>query len=236
MRREEGAEDSTINRELSILRRGFRLGAKEEPPLVGRIPDIPKLEESDARQGFIEEQDYLVLRTAMPDHLKALFVVGYHVGNRLGELRKLRWEQVDLAAGEIRIERRQAKGKKPRTIPIYGDMAEWLAWQWESRVPGCDLVFHWKGKPIGSHVKGWRRACAVAGLDWLRPHDLRRSAIRNMERAGIPRHVAMGFSGHKTESVYQRYDIVVDQDLKVATEKLEQYKRVQQQPKLKRVK
>jgi integrase len=143
---------------------------------------------------------------------------------------------VDLAAGEIRIEHRQAKGKKPRTIPIYGDMAEWLALQWERRVPGCDLVFHWKGKPIGSHVKGWRRAGAAAGLEWLRPHDLRRSAIRNIERAGIPRHVAMGFSGHKTESVYQRYDIVVDQDLKVTTEKLEQYKRVQQQPKLKRVK
>jgi integrase len=84
-------------------------------------------------------------------------------------------------------------------------------------VPGCDLVFHWQGKPIGSHIKGWSKACKAAGLDGLKPHDLRRSAIRNMERAGIPRHVPMGFSGHKTESVYKRYDTVVDEDLKAAT-------------------
>ena len=172
----------------------------------------------------------------MPDHLKALFVVAYHCGNRLGENRKLRWDQVDWNGGEIRIEKRQAKGKRPRTLPIYGDMMEWLEWQWERRAPDCDLVFHWNGKPIGSHIKGWKHACAAAGLAWLKPHDLRRSAIRNMERAGIPRSVAKAISGHKTDSVYQRYDVVADGDLKAAAEKLEQYKSVLQQPKLKRVK
>jgi hypothetical protein len=55
--------------------------------------------------------------------------------------------------GEIRIERHQAKGQRPRTLPIYGDMQEWLEWQYERRTPGCTLVFHWQGKPIGSHVK-----------------------------------------------------------------------------------
>ena len=141
---------------------------------------------------------------------------------------------MDLNAGEIHIEKRQAKGKRPRTIPIWGDMAEWLKWQYKRRVPGCDLVFHWQGKPIGSHIKGWSKACTAAGLDGLKPHDLLRSAIRYMERAGIPRHVAMGFSGHKTEGVYKRYDIVVDGDLKAATEKLERYRK--QAPKLRRVK
>jgi hypothetical protein len=84
-------------------------------------------------------------------------------------------------------------------------MREWLEWQLQRRAPGCELLFHYKGKPLGSHLKGWARGCCAAGLNGLKPHDLR-SAIRNMERAGIP------------------------------TEKLEQYKRTQQQPKLKRVK
>jgi integrase len=143
---------------------------------------------------------------------------------------------VDLEASEIRIEKRQAKGKKPRTLPIYWDMREWLEWQWERRAPDCHLVFHYNGRPLGSHLKGWARACEQAGMLGLHFHDLRRSAIRNMERAGISRHVAMAISGHRTEAVYRRYDIVVDEDLHTAGARLEQYQRAQQQAKLKRVK
>jgi integrase len=234
-RRAAGAFDATINRELSIIRRGFFLGSAEVPPIVGKAPHIPKLEEDNVRQGFIEQAEYLLVRTALPEHLKCLLVVAYHCGNRVGELRKLKWSQVDLNAGEIRIERRQAKGKRPRTIPIYGEMREWLEWQAERRAPGCDLVFHWKGKPLGSHLKGWDRAVKAAGLDGLRPHDLRRSAIRNMERAGIPRSVAMAISGHRTESVYKRYDIVADTDLRKAGERLAEY-HAEQPAKLERVK
>jgi integrase len=235
MRRTESASDATINREMAIVRRGFSLALREYPPLVTRVPYIPKLEEDNVRQGFIEQGQYLVLRGAMPDHLKALLVVGYHCGNRLGELRKLRWNQIDLGAGEIRIQKAQAKAKKPRTLPIYGDMIEWLKWQTKQRVESCDLVFHWNGKPLGSHLKGWDRACTEGGLPGLHFHDLRRSAIRNMERAGIPRHVAMQISGHRTEAVYKRYDIVVEGDLKAAGEKLAAYHK-QQAPKLRRVK
>jgi integrase len=128
-RRSESASDATINREMAIVRRGFSLALREDPPLVRRAPYIPKLEEDNVRQGFIEQGQYLALREALPDHLKCLLVVGYHCGNRLGELRKLRWSQVDIEAGEIRIQKAQAKGKKPRTLPIYGDMIEWLKWQ-----------------------------------------------------------------------------------------------------------
>src|SRR5581483_7499919 len=185
-RRGEGAADATINRELAIVRRGFTLGLDENPPLVRRAPRLPKLEEDNARQGFIEQAQYRLLLNALPDHLKCLLVVGYHCGNRLGELRKLRWNQVDMSAKEIRIEKRQAKGKRPRTLPIYGEMAEWVEWQAKQAAEGCDLVFHWNGKPLGSHLKGWERACTAVKLEGLHFHDLRRSAVRNMERAGIP--------------------------------------------------
>ena len=129
-------------------------------------------------------------------------------------------------AGEIRIEKKQAKNNEPRTIPIYGDMRPWLEWQKSERDqkwPTCPWVFHHYDKPIGSHVKGFVEACVKAGLPNLRAHDLRRSAIRNMERAAVPRKMAMEISGHKTESVYRRYDIVSQQDMKLAAAKMENY-------------
>jgi site-specific recombinase XerC len=121
-RRREGASDSTINRELSIVRRGFGLAMKSDPPLLTYAPHIPKLDEDNVRQGFVEYNQYVALRNALPAHLKCLQVVGYHVSNRVVELRKLEWPQVDLRGREIRLQKRQVKGKRQRTLPIYDEM------------------------------------------------------------------------------------------------------------------
>ena len=225
-RRLAGAENATINRELAIIRRGFTLALQADPPLVSRIPYIKKLDEDNTRQGFVEHEQYRALLDKLPDRLKCLLVVGYHVGCRVGELRQVCWSQVDLTAKEIRLTKSQTKGKKDRTLPVYGDMLERLTIQKENRdqdYPDCPYVFHYMGRRIGNHLKGWSRSCKDAGLEGLHFHDLRRSAIRNMERAGIPRNIAMGISGHTTESVYLRYDIVSARDMKLAAGRMETY-------------
>jgi integrase len=225
-RRDAQAADATINRELAIVRRAFTLGAASDPPKVNRIIKIPRLREDNVRCGFLEHDQYIKLRNELPPHARLLLVIGYHTGIRSGELRKIRWNQVDFVAGEIRLSGPQTKNRRPRTVPIYGEMREWLLMtkeEHDQRWPTCEWVFAKNGHQVGDFRKVWEPACTRAAVPGLLFHDLRRSAVRNMERAGIPRKVAMEISGHRTESVYRRYDIVSKRDLMNAALKLERY-------------
>jgi integrase len=223
-RRTAGASNATINRELAIVRRGFKLGAQEEPPLVHRQVMIPGLEENNVRQGFMEQEEYERLLEELPANLKALFVCGYHTGARKNELRRIQWDQVDFGAEAIRLPASQTKTKKARTLPIYGDMLRWLEHQRATCPAGCVWVFHGsRNHPVDNHLNGWSEACERAGLSGLLFHDLRRSAVRNMKRAGIQDKVAMEISGHRTRSVFDRYNIVDEADLRSAGERLEEY-------------
>lgn len=223
-RRRAEASDATINRELSIVSRGYHLGQQEDPPLVHRVPRIPHLEEDNARHGFLEPEQYETLLGYMPARLKALLVCAYHVGTRSGELRKIRVDQVDFEASQIRLESGQTKGKRTRTLPIYGDMERWLRQQITGAPKGCPWVFYGtRGARIEAHLKGWHEACRAADVPDLLFHDLRRSAVRNMKRAGIQDKVAMEISGHKTRAVFDRYNIVDEGDLEAAGEKLGRY-------------
>ncbi len=86
-------------------------------------------------------------------------------------------------------------------------------------------MFHRQGNQIKSLQKAWRSACRKTGLEGKLFHDLRRTAVRNMVRAGVPERVAMSISGHKTRAVFERYNIVSPQDLLEATAKIDSYHR-----------
>ena len=226
-RRGAGAKNATINRELAVIRRAFNLAAKCDPPKITRIPSIQLLKESNVRTGFLEYEQYRTLRNELPASIRPLFVVAYHVGGRRGELSLIQWSQVDFPAGQIRLHSGETKNEEGRTLPIYGEMREWLTVAKEIRDqqhPACPWVFYDdNGARLYWFYEEWQDACKRAGIPGLLFHDLRRSAVRNMERAGIPRKVAMAISGHKTESIYRRYDIVAHRDLTDAAFRMEQY-------------
>jgi integrase len=172
-RRHQKASDAAINRELEHLRAAFKFALENEE--IPRAPKIRMLIEDNVRTGFLEHTGYAALRQALPSYLVPLFVVGYHVGSRLGELLKLRWNQVDFPASQIWLERGQTKGKVARVLPIYGDMRETLLESFRLRNdkhPECKWVFNREGKKIVDFRKAWAKACAMAEVPDLHFHDL----------------------------------------------------------------
>jgi integrase len=231
-RRHQGASDAAINRELEHVRAAFKFAVDNEE--LSKAPKIRMLAEDNVRTGFLEHSEYLSLRHVMPQYLVPLFVVGYHVGSRLGELLKLRWDQVDFEASQIWLERGQTKAKVARVLPIYGEMREVLVGAFKERNekhPKCELIFNRNGRQIADFRKAWARACSMAEVKGLHFHDLRRSAVRNMDRAGIPRATIRRIIGHETDSMFDRYRIVDQKDIREAGRKAEEY--LQQQPKTK---
>jgi integrase len=220
----DGAANSTINRELEIVERAFRLASECEPPKVVRLIHIPMLAEDNVRTGFLDDAGYLRLRRELPEYLRPIFVVAYYVGNRAGELLRLRWTQLDFANNQILLNPGATKNKRGRVLPIYGDMRELLLMEKDirdARFPNCQYVFHHNGHRIVDYRKAWASACKRAGVPGLLFHDLRRSAVRNMRLAGVPENVAMEISGHRSRSIFDRYSIVGGKDIRDAAEKME---------------
>jgi integrase len=155
----------------------------------------------------------------MTEDLRPVFIVGYHTGARRGEILGIRKDQVDWAAKQIRLNVGETKNGGGRYLPIYGDMIP--AIEPLLARPG-DRLFTRRasGEPIVNLQPGWLNACTKAGVPNLLFHDLRRSAVRNMTRAGIPREVAMRISGHRTEAMFRRYNVVSEGDIDMAAEKM----------------
>jgi integrase len=140
------------------------------------------------------------------------------------EVLKLKWSQVDLDAGVVRLEAHTTKNDDAQPIYLPQVLLDVLEQQWQEHLaqyPGCHYVFHRRGNQIISYAKDWQKAVTEAGLKGKIPHDFRRTAVRNLVRAGVPERVAMTITGHKTRSVFERYNIVSEGDLKEAVRKME---------------
>ena len=227
-RQEKGAANASINRELSALKGMLNMGARQTPPKVDRVPYIPMLKENNTRKGFFEHGDFIALRDELPDYLKGFVTFAYRTGWRLSEIENLTWGQVDREQGIVRLEVGETKNDQGRTVYLDEELQEVIKGQWESRKKSGKLIPYVfpnrdGNDKIRSFNKAWATACKDAGTAERLFHDLRRTAVRNMVRAGIPERVAMMVSGHKTRAVFERYNIVSDTDLREATQRQEAY-------------
>ena len=221
----DGAANATINRECAALRRAFRLGLWAGR--VAAVPHIRALAEDNVRKGFFELEDFESVVVFLPSDLPAVFRTAYITGWRVrSELLTRQWCNVDLRAGWLRIEPGEDKNQSGRMFPLTPELQGVLEDQRAhttavEKATGQIIpwVFHRQGKPIKFFYTAWRAACAQAGVARI-PHDFRRTAVRNLERAGVPRSAAMAMVGHKTESIYRRYAIADEGMLTDAAQKL----------------
>ena len=226
-RLESGAAAATVHHEVAALGRMMKLGV-----LAGLLPirpPLPTLKLDNVRRGFFTDEQVRSVLAHLPDWYAPAIEFAWRTGWRIGEVKGLTWAQVDFRAGTARLEPGTTKNRQGRVFPFraYPALEKVLrkqetrtkAWQ---RAHGVVIpwVFWKEGSQLKDHRDTWMSACKKAGLPGRLVHDLRRSAVRNLERAGVPRSVAMQLTGHQTESVYRRYAIVAETDLAEGVRKL----------------
>ena len=180
--------NAEINRELQILKRAYSLNRRK---LLGAPPSMPKLRESAPRAGFFERAQFESVQAHLPVPLRGLVAFAFVTGWRVpSEVQPLRWHQVDFAAGTVRLDPGQTKNGEGRLFPMTAELRRVLNEQraYTDRVQRekdkvVPYVFHRNGKAITAFTKAWKTACLKAGCPGRIPHDLRRTAVRNLVRA-----------------------------------------------------
>ena len=227
-RQREGARNATINRELAVLKRAFALGIAAGT--LGSRPPIVLLREDNVRRGFFEAEEFASVRRRLSPDL-ADFVSFLHLtGWRWrSEVARLCWTNVAFDAGEVRLDPGTTKTGEGRIFPFTAELRALLerrraVTRERERAFGGSVphVFtRATGKPVGTFNKAWATACRAAGVPGRVLHDFRRTAVRNVIRAGVPERVAMQMVGWKSRQMLDRYHIVSPGDLAEAAKKLD---------------
>jgi integrase len=227
-RQAAGLADATIAYDLAILHHGYRLAVK-----LGTLDKCPVFTlptPQDTRTGFFEGPEHARVRDALPEALRGIAVLAFYSGWRVpSEIVPLTSDRVDLRAGTLRLDAHTSKNGEARTL-TFGNIPELADMLRRQRLYADSFelttgrrvahVFHRAGKPVKDFYVTWRKACQEAGVPGRLLHDFRRSAAQNLVRPGVPEQVAMRVTGHKTRSVFARYNIVSTVDLEDATAKL----------------
>ncbi len=217
--------NATINRELAKLSTMFTIARKNG--LTFQPPLIEKLKEAPPRKGFYRLEEFERLRDALPEYLRPVLTFANATGWRKGEILNLTWDRVNLLEGTIRLECGETKNEAARNLYLEPELKEMFEDLWEKHDPECPYVFQNKGRKIGGKTNDishhWEKVRAKLGMEGKLVHDFRRTGVSNMRKAGISEKVCMQVSGHKTRGIFERYNIVDEEDMKEAAEKRAAY-------------
>ena len=189
-----------------------------------RMPLFPKrLEENPPRDGFFEHDEYLKVRAQLPTSFQDVLDFAYYSGWRRNEILELTWDEVDVNGGVIRLPPRRSKTRTGRVLPISPPLQQVLKRRRRVQLPQNPRVFGRDGVTVRAWRTALRDACRKAKVPHRLLHDCRRTAARNLIRAGVPERIAMLLTGHKTRAVFDRYNIVNERELLTAGDTLANY-------------
>jgi integrase len=229
--KKRGAAAATINREIGALWRAFRLA--QSAGKVAFRPEISMLPEHNRREDLFEAAEYRAVLDNLPEYLRPVIQTAYITGWRINsEILTLKNRHVDLDSECLRFKAGGALDEKGRSFPLTAELREVLVRQLK-KTAELELnagriiswLFHREGRPIKDFRKAWKVACQRAGLVGKVPDDFRRTAVRNLERAGASRSAAMMMVGHRSESIYRSIALTDEVVLNESAPKLAEFRR-----------
>ena len=214
---------ASVNRVVALMKRIYNLALREE--LVDKNPcfKVTMLPENNKMDRVISHDQFERLISLLPLHAANIVTTAYYTGMRAGEILNLTWDKVNLKEGFIELRAEDTKNSEPRRV-YFGRVLKNLFSQLR-RVRHIDhnFVFTYKGKPVKSIRNSFKKACKKAGIEDFKFHDLRHTFNTNMRKAGVERSVIMKITGHKTMSMFERYNTVDRDDAHEAIKRLDDY-------------
>ncbi len=206
---------ATVNRELTVLKALLNRALRYKKITENPISQAKKLPENNVREKVLEPCEFQKLLDACVPHLKPVVLMAYYTAMRKSEILELTWDELDLENGFIRLSSERTKTRVARSVPLHPIVIAEL--QNLSKSETTNRVFLYKGQPISSIKKSFKSACEKAGLKDFTFHDIRHCAINDLRLANNDYFKIMAVSGHKTMSVFKRYNLVTDAELKTVT-------------------
>jgi integrase len=237
-----GLAKATADKYVEELRAALSFGVEK-----GRLARAPKLsffKPDNRRTGFFEQAEHEAVRAVLPQPFADVAHFAYLSGWRRDEIETLTWDRLDRKGCEVWIW--DSKNGDRRTLPyrLNNELVELIERRWQARQHGTseapklsELVFHVKGRPPGDWRRRWQKACVAAGVGRLTGekrkdgkerlryvgklfHDYRRTAVRDLTRAGVDRVTAKLITGHRSDSVFERYAIMTEREKEQGLAKL----------------
>ena len=207
---------ATVNRELACLKTIFNKAKRDKKAEGNPTEGVKLLPEDNVRMRVLSTEEWERYKANCPPWYRPVAVMAYLTAMRKAEIINLSPSRIDLNEGLIRLKAEDTKTKEARSIPIHAVLMEILKNAMKVRSLSCDRVFHLNGKPITQHNirAAHESACRGAGIEDFNVHDFRHTCINNWRKKRHDYFKIMSASGHKTMSVFKRYNMVDEEELK----------------------
>jgi len=213
-RLQNGASNSTANRDVQLIRIMYVMAIKWKVVLENPARGIKKLEERERSYVLSRDEEDRLISEASP-HMKKIILFALNTGMRLGEILSLKWEDVDLEHGYATVRKEVAKGKRSRSVPLNSQAERSMG------RPQMGNVFTYENKPIGTIKTSFRATCRRAKIDNLRFHDLRHTFGTRAVLSGVDLATLQEIMGHRDINTTRKYLHPSQTDMRAAVKSME---------------